>query len=294
MPPMPSGYIAPALLERRTPNYNYVQLPSGVIVASDYDPVIEADVPSGPTFSPPGAYSLSSLGAPVALNDSTSSLTPIPIPARNAGDLLIAFGAVATIPNPSQPLFEQFPGDKWNTILILGQSFSVDPNFGDFVMEIRARIATGDVDDETIKVRGQGRPRFGQVACFTGNPASLTNILTNNGDEEPITPTTTLDSIEVNGTGFNDTLALLGSMRRGNPTGADNPITVDSPPPGMTTLATFNIPSVFSTYSLIGGWCYASRSVGENRAGAPWGASAGFTTSERTLSAYANLKSSVS
>jgi hypothetical protein len=44
---MPSGYIAPALLERRSTDYNYTELPSGVLVPNTHAPDVEvAAVPN--------------------------------------------------------------------------------------------------------------------------------------------------------------------------------------------------------------------------------------------------------
>lgn len=299
MPPMPSGYVAPALLERKTPNYNYTQLPSGVIVATNHNPVIEADVPS---FSPPGTYGLVGLGSTLQFDDSaTGSAVPLPIPSRSSGDLLIAIGFTAQMPGASNPLFEPFDpeGQKWDTVLMFATSYIEDPGFGDTCISIYARLATGDADDETIYLRNAGQSTFGQVASFSGAPATLTNIAVSNGEQEygPGLGTANLESMEMVGTGFTDTLGICASIRRTNvnPTVLDDDIVVSAAPAGFTLASYFNIPSFWSgDNGTIGAWGWASCSLGEDRGGNPWTVSDGFSTIERTLQCYTRLKSSTS
>lgn len=246
----------------------------------------------GPPLIHTGSVNLVSLGDPVLANDSTSSLNYIPVPpSYQPGDMLISIAACICTPNPALPEFQPFPGGYF-TALQTFNSFIVDPNFGDFIIQISGRIADGTADDGLVAVRGQSRQRWGQMAAFSGMPANFTGITVQNGTQEQGLGLGTTDVQVISGSGAGtDTLGLLSFHRLGN-----NPLDHGIFPSGdgwaglpMEVLQTVNIPSVFGSACLIGGWAWKSRGETDSYGGGTFGTTT-YNDAQRTGSMFTTLK----
>jgi hypothetical protein len=246
----------------------------------------------GPPLIHTGSVNLVSAGDVIARDDSTSSLTYLPVPpSYSVGDFLLGITCVACIPNPSIPDFQPFPGGYYSPLMFL-RSYIVDPNFGDLVITTHGRIADGTPDDALLALRGQARPRWGQIVAFSGMPATLTNITVQNGLQEQGLGLGTQDVPVITGVGAGtDTLGMLAFHRLGN-----NPLDHGILPSGdgwgslpMEVLATVNIPSAFGSACLIGGWAWKSRGEIDSYGGGTFGTTT-YADNQRTGSCYQTLK----
>jgi hypothetical protein len=127
---MPSGYIAPALLEPRTPDYNYSELPSGVLVPNAYAP----DVEVAPAVVQPNIF-VRALGSESVIL-SGSGFTISAVTNRQAGDELWTF--INHNKGFSNPIYET--SGNWSKFL--GSSAAG--------CDVWRRIATGDSQDDFV------------------------------------------------------------------------------------------------------------------------------------------------
>jgi len=240
-----------------------------------------------PVFGATGGYVFSNAGTLLSLGPDYTFAEPIPMATRSAGDLLVAIaGTHGDADEPLGVFYEAFPDTNWSTILT-----SATSTFSglDVVMEMRARIATGDSSDTTAWLLGTARRRFAQMCCFTGAvPASMTGIITNNSNAETVS-TTTLPGSNIVSPGLTHTLAIQASSR--SMSQADDGIVVSGAKSGFTIIGQDHADAYDSfSKSVLAVWGYAIRPTSVDLGSGGWTMS-GTPGADRAFDMYANLKS---